>query len=230
MIRDALLIARKDLRIELSSKIIFGQVLPFSLLVLILFGLAISSDFVVAGSENRTVLEQVAPGLFWLSIVFSSLFAITRSFSLEDKNGNLDALRMAGIDPASIFLGKALAITILMAFLEIVVGALAAVIYRSSILDIEILAATLAAATFCISMAGTLYAGVTAGSKSKDTLLPLLLLPTMAPVLLIATRSTEAALFVEDQTGWGWTILLTVLAFLYTGMGMLTFGSLMEES
>jgi len=230
MIRDALLIAKKDVRVEISSRVIFGQVLPFSLLILILFGLAISSDLIVTGDAKRTVLEQVSPGLFWLAIVFSSLFAVNRSFKIESDNGNLDALRMAGIDPAAIFLGKALAISLLIFILDLFVGALAVVIFNASIIDFSILGVTVFAATISISMSGTLYAGITAGSRSKDTLMPLLLLPTMAPMLLIATRSTEAALFSEDQTGWGWPMLLSVLAFLYTGIGMLSFGALMEES
>ena len=44
MLADACLIAGKDLRIELRSKVGIGQMVPFAVLVLVLFGLALDPD------------------------------------------------------------------------------------------------------------------------------------------------------------------------------------------
>ena len=60
MLRDAALIAGKDLRIELRSRVITTQVLPFGLMVLFLFAFGISPDRRVVEAPDRTVLEQVA--------------------------------------------------------------------------------------------------------------------------------------------------------------------------
>ena len=38
---DLLLVAKKDLRIEIRSRVIINQVVPFALLVLVLFGFAL---------------------------------------------------------------------------------------------------------------------------------------------------------------------------------------------
>ncbi len=60
----------------------------------------------------------------------------------------------------------------------------------------------------------------------RDTLVPLLLLP----VLLGATRASEAALGNGVGDGWSWCGLLAVFAVLYTMLGMTFFGTLLEET
>ena len=43
MLRDAWLVATKDLQIEWRSRVTFGQVVPFAGLVLVLFGFALDA-------------------------------------------------------------------------------------------------------------------------------------------------------------------------------------------
>lgn len=231
MLRDTWLMAGKDLRIELSSRVVLAQVLPFGLLVLILFGFAVSPDLRVVGDAQRSVLEEVAPGLFWLAVLLSALMALSRAFAVEASDGNLDALRMAGIDPAGVFLGKALAVSVQLVAIEIVLGLGSFVVFDGQLADPLLLAVTLVFATFGITFAGTLYAGLAAGLRSRDSLVPLLVLPVLAPVLLAATLATRDALFADPAVpGWSWAMLLALFALLYLGVGMLAFGPLLEES
>ena len=99
--RIARLVAAKDLRVELRSRIVVNQVLPFSLLVMVMFAFAL---------DNDNVLTRVAPGLVWLAALFSVLVIVQRSFAVETADGALDALQVAGVRPAGIFLGKAMAL------------------------------------------------------------------------------------------------------------------------
>jgi len=231
MLRDMWLITVKDIRIELASRVVAAQILPFGLLVLILFGMAISPDLAVVGPERRSVLEEIAPGLFWITVLLSSLMALGRSFAVESADGNLDAILMAGMDPAGVFLGKAGAVLAQMIAVEIVLGFGAFVVFGAPIDDPGLLAATVALATCSIALAGTLYASVGAGLRSRDTLVPLLALPVLAPVLLAATMATRDALFTDATVaGWPWAMLLAVFALLYLGVGMIAFGPLMEET
>ena len=73
MLRDAWLVARKDLRIEWRSRVTFSQVVPFAGLVLVLFGFALDA--------NRPVLLRATSGLFWVTIMFVSTLAVQRSTS-----------------------------------------------------------------------------------------------------------------------------------------------------
>ncbi len=230
MLHDAWLMARKDLRIEAASKVVLGQVLPFGALVLILFGLAVSPDLTVLGTDRRSVLAQAAPGLFWMAVLFSALLALGRSFAIESADGKLDALRMAGLDPAGIFLGKVLAVGAQLVVLEVLLGLGAFVLYSAPLARPVQLVVAVAATTTAITAAGTVYAALGSGLRVRDTLVPLLVLPVLAPVLLAAVLSTEAAVFGEAGNGWSWTLLLAVFALLYLGVGMLAFGPIMEES
>ncbi|MGI9595042.1 MAG: heme exporter protein CcmB [Acidimicrobiales bacterium] len=230
MLHDAWLMAQKDLRIEQGSRVVLGQILPFGALILILFGLAIAPDLTVVGTGRRSVLAQASPGLFWLAVLFSTLLALGRSFAIESSDGNLDALKMAGLDPAGIFVGKAAAVAVQLLILEVLLGFGAFVLYGAPLANVVLLATVLILATTAVTLAGTLYAALASGLRVRDTLVPLLVLPVLAPVLLAATLATEAALFGSTGNGWSWTLLLGVFALLYLGIGMLSFGPIMEES
>ena len=79
---------------------------------------------------------------------------------------------------------------------------------------------------------GTLYGGLAAGAKGRETLLPLLLLPVVAPVLIGATRATESAFGTNGiaiSEGWPWLGLLVVFAVLFSVAGAVAFGPLLDE-
>ena len=69
-----------------------------------------------------------------------------------------------------------------------------------------------------------------AGIRLRETLLPLLLLPVLAPVMLGATRAFEDGLEGAPGDAWPWVALLGIFAVLYTAVGVLAFGPLWEES
>src|SRR5919112_1731704 len=104
MWRDALLVAGKDLRIERRSRVTLQQVVPFAVLVIVLFAFALDPD--------RGVLERAAAGLFWVAVLFAALLAVQRSRAAGGADGVRDAVRLAGLDPAGIFLGKAIAVAL----------------------------------------------------------------------------------------------------------------------
>ena len=223
--RIARLVAGKDLTIEWRSRIVVNQVLPFAALVMVMFAFAL---------DNDTVLTRVAPGLVWLATMFSLLVIVQRSFAVETADGALDALQVAGVRPGGIFLGKAMALAVQLAVLELVLLAAAVVLYKTEIVadGIVLLVTTFVAATTGLAFVGTLYGGLAAGAKGRETLLPLLMLPVVAPVLIGATRATEAALGTENATpsdGWPWIGLLALFAVVFGVGGTLAFGSLIDE-
>lgn len=223
--RIARLVAAKDLRIEARSRVVTNQVLPFAALTMVMFAFAL---------DNDSVLERVAPGLVWLATLFAVLVVVQRSFGVETADGALDALQVAGVRPAGIFLGKSMALAAQLAVLEAVLLAAAVVLYKAEIPadGVLLLVVTFVAATLGLSFVGTLYGGLAAGAKGRETLLPLLLLPVVAPVLIGATRATEAALGTNGATsseGWPWVGLLGLFAVLFGAGGTIAFGSLIDE-
>jgi heme exporter protein B len=222
MWRDAVLVAGKDLRIEARSRVATNQVAPFAFLVLVLFAFALDN--------NRGVLTQAAGGLYWVAVLFSALLAVQRSAAIESADGARDQLRLSGLDPAGIFLGKAGAIAAELLGLEVLLGLGIVVLYNASIGSVVLVVLTNLLATAGLAAAGTLYGSLAAGLKVRDTLLPLLLLPVAAPVLLAATEAWQAALGPHPGDGAEWVKLLAVFAVVYLTFGVLAFGSLLEES
>jgi len=223
--RIARLVAAKDLRVEWRSRVVVNQVLPFAALVMVMFAFAL---------DNDQVLTRVAPGLVWLATMFSLLVIVQRAFAVETADGALDALQVAGVRPGGIFLGKAMALAAQLAVLELVLLGAAVVLYKAEVVasGIVLLVTTYVAATTGLAFVGTLYGGLAAGAKGRETLLPLLMLPVVAPVLIGATRATEAALGTESATpsdGWPWIGLLTLFAVVFGVGGALAFGSLIDE-
>ncbi len=223
--RLAWLIARKDLRIEQRSHVVSGQVLPFAGITMVMFAFAL---------DRESVLQQVAPGLVWLATMFSLLIIVQRSFAIETDDGALDALRVAGVDPAALFWGKSVALAVQLVALVVVLVIAAVVLYGASVpLDgFVLLVTTVIAATSGLACVGTLYGGLAAGFKGRETLLPLLILPVVAPILIGATRAVESALGTGGAVvseGWPWLGLLVVFAVAFGVGGSLAFGPLIEE-
>lgn len=225
MWREAALVAGKDLRVEVRSRVVLNQVVPFAVVVLLLFGVAVDPD--------RGFLRQAAPGLYWVAVLLSALLVVQRSFAVESADGGRDGLRVAGLDPAALFLGKAAAAAALLLGLEVVLAVGVSLLYGVSLVGgLPLIAASSLLATAGLVAPGTIYGALASGVRARETLLPLLFLPAVAPVMIGATRAFEAALREPASLaeGWRWCGLLGVFAVVYTALGLLIFEPLLEDS
>lgn len=222
MWRDAALVAGKDLRIEWRARVATNQVAPFAGLVLVLFAFALDPD--------RGVLARAAAGLFWLAVLFAALLAVQRSFAVEAGDGGRELLRLTALDPAGIFLGKAAAVAVQLLALEALLAVGVVVLYGVPLRGAALLVATCLVATAGLAAAGTVYGVLAAGLRVRETLLPLLLMPVLAPVLVAATRASEAALGLGLDDGWRWVQLLAAFSAIYLAFGVFAFGPLLEET
>jgi heme exporter protein B len=224
-LRQVRAVAVKDLRIEANSRVLTNQVAPFALIVMVMFAFALDAE---------GILRRVAPGLVWLATLFAMMVIVQRNFALERDDGALDAMRTAGVDTGAMYLGKALALAVQLMILEALLIVAAVVLYGVEI-DLPGAAET-AVTALCVALAlgfaGTLYGGLAAGARGRETLLPLLLLPVVAPVLIGATRATEAAFRsggTQVHEGWPWVGLVAVFAVLFGFVGSVAFGPLVDE-
>lgn len=222
LLRQALLVAGKDLRIEGRSRVALNQVVPFGVVVLVLFAFALDPD--------RGLLPRVAPGLFWVAVLLAGLLAVSRAFAVEGEPGVRDALRLSGLDGAAVFAGKALAVAAQLLALEVLLGLGVVVLYDLEPKNPVVLVLASLVATGGLAAAGTVYGVLAAGLRVRETLFPLLVLPVVTPVMLGATRAWEAALEGAPAEAWPWVQLLAVFGVIYTTMGWLAFGPLLEET
>ena len=221
-VRDALLVAGKDLRIERRSRVALQQIVPFGGAVVLLFAFALDSD--------RTLLREGAPGLFWAAVLLAVMLAVGRSFSVEEANRARDGLRLSGLDGSSIFVGKAAAVAVELFLLEIVVGVAVVVLYGVTLHGVLVIVLAAIAATVGLAATGTVYGVLAGGLRARETLIPLLILPAVTPVMLGATRSFQAALDGTPGDAWPWIQLLAAFAVLAVTAGTVAFGPLLEEA
>jgi heme exporter protein B len=219
MIRTAMLVCAKDLRIELRSRVLLWQVVPFGVMALLLSGLALGPAH--AGNSSA------GPGLFYLVSLFVALLMINRSQGIESTPGTKASIATLGLDPAGIFLGKSLALAIELWVTGIVLlGGAVLVLHTAlhgALLALPSILVTLAA----MAAAGTLYGALTAGGDGAATLLPVLTLPAFAPLLIAGERSFSAAL--HGGSLWEWWVIVLVALVAYLAVGILLYGVL-EES
>lgn len=222
LLRQAALVAGKDLRIEARSRVLVNQVLPFGGLVLVLFAFALDPD--------RGILRRAAPGLFWIAVLLATLLAIGRAFAVEEAEGARDGLRLSGLDGGAIFLGKVASVATQLFALEVLLGMGVVLLYGVEIRNVVLILVSSVLATLGLATAGAVYGVLAAGLRVRETLLPLLLLPVLAPVMLSATQAWVYALDGDTAESWPWIGILAVFASIYAAVGFVAFEPLLEES
>ena len=223
MWRDTVLVAGKDLRIEARSRVALSQVAPFGLVALVMFAFALGPD--------RTLMAKGAPGLFWVAVLFCTVLAVQRSVSVESGDGARDGLRLSGIDPAGLFLGKSAAVGAQLLVLEAVLGVGVVLLYGVRIQVPWLIGVSCLLGTVGLAATGTLYGALSAGLRVRETLLPFLLLPIAAPVLLAGTRIWQAALAGGVSTdATPWLRLLAVFDAVYLALGVVIYGPIHETA
>jgi heme exporter protein B len=223
MWRDAVLVAGKDLRIEGRSRVALSQVAPFGIVALTLFAFALGPD--------REVMAQGAPGLFWVAVLFCTVLAVQRSVSVESGDGARDGLRLSGIDPAGVYLGKAAAVAAQLIVLELLLAVGVVLLYGAKIEVAWLVVVSCLLGTVGLATTGTLYGALSAGLRVRETLLPFLLLPIVAPVLLAGTRIWQSAMAGGTPSqGTEWLHLLVVFDAIYLAIGVILFGPIQETA
>jgi len=192
-LRRARAIALKDLTAEWRSRANFNAVTFFGALMLLLFGFALGPD--------AEALRRAAPGVVWLTVLFSGVLTFNRSYQLELENDALDTLLTYPGDRRAIFLGKLAANLTFVLLVEVIIVPLTAILYSVPLgRPFPGLAVVLLLGTFGFVTLGTFYSALSSRSRSREVLLPLLLFPMLVPLLIAAAQAT-AALLAGDAMG-----------------------------
>jgi heme exporter protein B len=216
-------IARKDALSELRGRQATGSTLFFAALVLLLFGFAL-------GPDSRRLYEA-APGLLWLAVVFGGLLTVARLHQVETEDGALDELARYPVERRAIYLGKAIAGLLAMLVLGGVLLPVVAILYGIDLLSAApALLLTVVLGAIGFAAVGTFYAGVTVRMRAREVMLPLLMLPVIAPLLLAAVKATAAALGGDPFGELGaWLQLLAAFDLVMLLAGAAGYGYLLEE-
>ncbi|MGH9474287.1 MAG: heme exporter protein CcmB [Terriglobales bacterium] len=218
--RIALAVLQRDFRIEFRTREALLAMAFYALLVLIIFSFAFSA--------NAALTLQVGGGLLWVAILFAALVALDRSFLRESGGASLIGLQISPASRAAILTGKFAASFLLMLALEVILLPLFAVLFnapRAANWGGIILTALLG--TWALAANGTYFSAMSAQTRQRSLLLPLLLLPVSIPAILAMVQATQVYLAGSGMANY-WLKLLLGYDVIFTALGLLLADMVLE--
>lgn len=220
-VRATLAIVRKDLIAEARSRELLSAMLVFSLLVVLMFNFALDLD--------RQARENVAAGVLWVTFTFAGTLGLNRTFATEKDRGSFDGLLLAPVDRNVIYFGKLIGTLIFMLIVEAITIPVFTVLYGISLFQPLLLGVVLLG-TLGYAAVGTLLACMTAQTRTRDLLLPILLFPVIVPLVIAAVRATAGIL---TNVEWAdlsiWINLLLVYDTIFIAIALMVFDYLVED-
>jgi heme exporter protein B len=185
VVKGILAILTRELRLSVRHGADSLAALMFFLLAASLFPLAIG--------PAPEVLGRIAPGVIWVCALLAALLPLDRLFGGDYEDGSLDQLLLAGLPSGMIAAAKAAAHWLVTGVPLLLAAAPLAVMLRMPEEAIPALLAGLLPGTALLSLLGTTGAAIVLGARRGGVLLPLLVLPLAAPVLIFGAAAGEAA-------------------------------------
>ena len=219
---DLLAALRKDLLLQWRGRSQLVAIFAFGAAALLLFSFAIGPD-----SE---ALRQHAAGFLWLGLLLASTLSLAETFEREMEEQALEGLLLLPAGARSLYYGKAIANWAHLVLLGAALVPVMVVLYDAGTLRLFSLLGVIALCTAGLSAPGTLYAAMTAQTRARQTLLPLLLFPLVVPVLLAAVKATSLLILGDPMQQFRpWVTLLAAFAVIHWSLGGLLFGRVVED-
>lgn len=212
-------ILAKDLRVELRTFQSLPGMALFAVTTFVLFRFGL----------DRTTLEGgLAAGVLLATLLFAAILAVNRLFLAERDQGGFDVIRLAPIDGSALLAAKTAALALYLVLLELVTVPVFAIFFLDGIAALPPLVPVLALADLGIAATGALVSSLAIGSRARDLLVPLLLLPLLVPLMIAAAGAAKPLLAADGPSYDEFAQWLAVLGlydviFLVVGYGVFDF-------
>lgn len=220
----AALVVRKDLLVETRSREVVYTSLLFAVSCMLVFAFGLVK-------EGRVVADAAA-AILWITIAFAGTLALGRIFDRERQNETMRALLLAPVPRAAIYIGKFAGVVLLLLLVEAVVVPLVALMFDAPLFrHAPLVAGLMIAGSLGYAAVGTLFAAMLARSRSRGTLLPVLLYPMTVPVIIGGVRGTAALLQpdVDIAMARTWLVLLLCFDAVFLTLALWLFEPVMTE-
>ena len=222
ILNTILAVVRKDLRIERRTRQTVSIMLMFSLVSVVLFNFALEA--------NMGAVQEVATGLLWATIILAGTLGLNRSLALESENQVIDAMLMAPVNRSAIYLGKVTSVSIFTLILEAVLVVIFIGVFQKPLWQPQVLL-MLFLGTIGYVAAGVLVTSITIQTRSREVLLPVLLLPLSLPVVLSAAMATGQYMLPQTPA-WAdvqsYFAIVAAYDLLMLSVGMVTYSFIVE--
>ena len=216
--RSAVIIVRRDLRVEMRSGEAVSVVFPFAVVATWVAPLATDA--------SPALLRDLAAPVYWLILLLFGMMIVFRQTALETST-HRRVLALTGLDPAARFAGRAAASALI---LTPVAGALVVPVivlydYRPPS-GSWLMAPVITLAATGLAMLGALAGDVTSGMRARTTLAPLLMAPLATPLLMGASQALES--LISERSIISWVLVLVIANLGLAAAGVISARALEE--
>jgi heme exporter protein B len=212
----------KDIVIELRNKETISSMMMFGLLVLVVFNFA----FQPTGEER----ERIAPGILWVAFTFAGILGLNRSLAVEMDNECLQGLLLAPLDRGALYLGKVASNFVFMMVAELIILPIFILFYNLQFnLQALQIAAVSVLGTLAFAAVGTILSTISANTRMKEVMLPILQIPLTVPVIVASVAATGGVLSGQTEGISAWLYLLGGFSIVYLTASYLVFEFVVEE-
>ena len=176
----------RDLRLAARSGGSAALALAFFALVATLVPLGIGADL--------HLLARVAGGVLWVAAVLAALLSLDRLFQGDFEDGSLDVIALAPLPLELTALAKILAHWLSTGLPLTLLSPLLALMFNLPPEGTWVLFVSLLIGTPAVSAVGAIGASLTLSLKRGGLILPLIILPLLAPVVIFGAGAVAAAL------------------------------------
>ena len=216
-------IAWKDVLIEMRTRQRIVVMGAFAVLTGFLFNFSVDPGVVR--------MQDIAAGLIWMTLVFSGLLGVGRTFQIESEDGAFQGLLLTPVPRDAIYLGKVIANFVLVWILVLLILGVFGLFFH---LDYGnqplLLLLTLAIGTLGFVSLATIFGAVAAETRLAETLLPVLLFPLLTPMIIFGVSATNRLLAGRPITEVAGHIrILGAFALIALAAGSLLFRTVVED-
>ena len=162
-------------------------------LALAFFATATSLVPLGIGADPR-LLGTIAAGIIWVSAALAALLSLDRLFQADFEDGSLDLLALGPLSHEAIACAKILAHWLTTGLPLTVLAPLVALLFDLPARGYGALVAALAIGTPAVSAIGAACASLTLSIRRGGLILPLLVMPLLAPVIIFGTGTVQSVL------------------------------------
>ena len=200
-----LLILRQQLQVERRAAEVAGLVLPFALAALLTLPIAL-------GIDQATTSRVGFPAFWMISLLFGMQVAWRQAAG--EVSSMSDQVRLAGIDPASAFVGRFLANLALLLVLMTATFLGTVALFSPPAISSGLWFA-LGAILFAVglSVIATVMADLTAGLRARGAIAALLTAPLAIPLVLSGGQVSQLAIAIQVRPGGIliWVLVLVLI-------------------
>jgi heme exporter protein B len=223
-VKTALVVLRKDLRLELRTLETVPAMVLLAIVTFVIFHFALN---------RNTIAGQLAAGVLTATLLFAAMLGINRLFVAEREQGGFDAFLLAPVDRTSMLFAKASALFIYLVVLELIAVPAFALLLLGPSLGPALagLSLILILADLGLAVIGTVVSAIAIHTRARDLIGPVIALPLLIPALIATARAAGPVLAAHSSGSppGKWLAILALYDLVFALVAYGVFDFLLED-